>query len=94
VAADNAMTGRKKIIVLNLAWLAGIGLSIFIVPDNTPFWLWVAIALATIAILNFLLYRRLTKPLGAPRPEPLPTIIVWICTAFCLLDVIFHLFHH
>jgi hypothetical protein len=93
VAADVAMKPWKKCAAINVGALIGIGLSLLVVPPNTPFWLWLAISIATIAIVNFFLYRRLKKPPGALRPEPLPMIIVWICTAFFLLDVIFHLLH-
>jgi len=87
------MVAWKKITLMNLAWVVGICLSIFITPAETPLWLWAEIAIATLAIFNFFLYRRLTKPTGTPKKEPLPAIIVWICTAFFLLDLAFHFFH-
>jgi len=83
----------KKFAAINVGALIGIGLSLFIVPPNTPFWMWLAISTATIAIFNFFLYRRLKKPVGAPKAEPIPAIIAWICTGFFLLEVAFHFFH-
>jgi hypothetical protein len=92
VAADGAMKPRKRFAAINVGALIGIGLSLFVVPSNTPFWLWLAISTATIAIFNFFLYRRLKKPLDTPKAEPMPAIIAWICTAFFLLEVLFHIF--
>jgi hypothetical protein len=93
VAADGTMKPWKKYAAINVGAVLGVGLSIFIVPDNTPFWLWLTIGTATIAIFNFFLYRRMQRPPGKPQGEPLPKIIVWICTAFFLIELVFHFLH-
>jgi hypothetical protein len=94
VAADSAMKPWKRFTAINVGALIGIGLSLFIVPPNTPFWMWLAISTAAIAILNFFLYRRLKKPAAAPKAEPLPAILAWIGVAIFLGELIFHFFHH
>jgi uncharacterized membrane protein YfcA len=93
-AADCEMKPWKKFALMNVACLIGIGLSAFIVPSNTPFWLWLTIGAATIAIFNFFLYRRLGRSSTKPKKEPVPAVLGWIGVAIFLGELIFHFFHH
>jgi len=93
VASVRAMKTWKRFAVINVGILAGVGLSLIVVLPNTPFWLWAMIATVVVAVFNFFLYKKQRRPSTNPKVEPLPAIIVWICTAFFLLEVAFHLFH-
>jgi hypothetical protein len=92
VAAAVAMKPWKKYAAINVGALIGIGLSLFVVPSNMSFWLWLAISTATIAIFNFFLYRRLKKPAAAQKAEPLPAILGWIGAGIFFLELLFHFF--
>jgi hypothetical protein len=83
----------KRFAVINVGVLTGIGLSLFLVPPNTPFWLWAIIATAIIGGFNFLLYKTQRRSPTKPKLEPLPAFIGWICTGFFLLELVFHFFH-
>ena len=61
------MAAWKKIAVLNVGLIIGIGLSLFILPSSTPVWLWGAASASVVMALNvFSIARRSpTEPRGS-----------------------------
>jgi hypothetical protein len=94
VAAAQAMKTSKKFAIINVGILLGLGLSLFKLPPDTSFSLWLGVAAFVTAALNFLLYKTQRKSADKPQVEPLPAIIGWVFTAVFLLDVVFHVFYH
>jgi hypothetical protein len=83
------MSKGRQLVLLNACLLLGIGLSIFIVPGNTPFWLWTSVAAAFLCILNATTLFRGDKPTdqtsGARRTR---TTIIFLAMAFLLVDLL------
>jgi hypothetical protein len=48
----------KKVVLFNAGWLLGIGLSLFVVPRQTPLWLWATLSSITLAFLDFVFFGR------------------------------------
>ena len=48
-------------VVLNAGSVVGASLALFMVPGSTPLWAWAACSVGTIAILNFVAYRRVRR---------------------------------
>ena len=47
------MSTWKKLLVANLGGLAGIVLSLFIVPPKTPLWIWTSISACVLLVFNY-----------------------------------------
>jgi len=54
----------QKFTVLNIALLLGILASFFMVPSETPAWLWGSISVVVIAAMNYALFRKLKSAVG------------------------------
>jgi hypothetical protein len=52
------MKGWKKVVVMNASFLVGIFISLFLVPSQIPIWLWAAVAIAVLALFNYLFFLR------------------------------------
>jgi drug/metabolite transporter (DMT)-like permease len=87
------MTPWKKFVGVNVGMLIGIGISLFIVPPNTPFWLWAVIAAVFLAGMNYYLYRKLQKPPTESKSANLNTIIIVIGSIIFLADIAYRYFH-
>lgn len=81
------MTIRQKLVVPNIAAVVGLLISLFIVPGDTPLWLWGVIAVVVIGILNVCL---ILKRQRARRDSPVTvrTAIIALGAALLLMDVI------
>jgi hypothetical protein len=55
------MKAWKKYAAANVGMCIGLFISIFIAPENTPLWVWAVIACSFLAVMNYLLFRRLQK---------------------------------
>jgi hypothetical protein len=62
------MKNWHRIAIVNVASLAGIFVSLFLVPNNTPFWWWAAVGTVLIITINVLLFIRGKR--AAPKPDP------------------------
>jgi len=51
-------TAWKKATLINVSGLIGIADSLFLVPPQTPFWLWAVLAGVALALLNVLCFGR------------------------------------
>jgi hypothetical protein len=98
MADIEAKTGRaggwKRVLLINVGALVGIGISLFIVPEETPLWLWAAISLGALAILNyaqFAWHRRIIRRTTNAR-QKWAMIIAILGTIFFILDLIFSRF--
>jgi hypothetical protein len=51
----------KVFVILNASSVVGAFLAIFMVPGSTPLWMWAVCSVGTIAILNFVAYKRIRR---------------------------------
>lgn len=83
------MSTWKKIVLLNVGLFGGIFLSIFLAPPETPVWLWAAISVILVAVMNYLAWRRL-KGANVERKSSLETnAVIAFGVLVLLLDLIF-----
>ena len=73
---------------MNVGGLVGIGVSIFIVPPETPLWIWATASMVCLAVFNYLLIRRLQKSTGASKVSSAPSIVIWLGVVVLLLEVV------
>jgi hypothetical protein len=81
------MSGWKRVLLLNASAIIGIVISLFIVPGDTPFWLWETIAVVFLAACNVLLYfqQGRAKPRNSPSAR---TIIALMGFVLLIIDMI------
>jgi len=80
--------------MVNAGWLIGIGISLFIAPPATPFWLWATISLVVFVGMNYVFFgRKQRKTIGQGGKRALPTAIGFMGVAVLLLEVILRYFH-
>lgn len=83
------MSKVKQVAVLNVGWLAGITISLFTVPGNTPFWLWACIAGVSLCALNAMVLLRQRQRPDQSRPSSrTAAIIIYMGVALLIIDVI------
>jgi len=83
------MTKWKKVALLNGGWIAGIIISLFLVPSNTSFALWAMTAAVILAGLNYLSFGRQRSANGARKIGLRNTILGSLALALLLLELIF-----
>jgi len=49
------MSTWKKVALLNVSGLFGIGLSLFMVPPQIPLWIWASLSVLCLAVFNLFL---------------------------------------
>jgi hypothetical protein len=64
------MSTWKKVALLNVSGLFGIGLSLFMVPPQTPLWIWASLSVLCLAVFNLFLFRRLRRGIGERNAPP------------------------
>jgi len=86
----------QKFTLLNLGALVGVFASLFMVPANTPTWLWAAIAGVVIAVLNYLLLAKLKKVERgeSTKDTGLSTMVVVAGFLVFIFDLFFRLAGH
>jgi hypothetical protein len=84
----------QKLSLMNVAFLLGIASSIFVVPASTPFFILLAASAVVLVTLNVAMFRRLRKTTSGAKPATSKTwnVIIAICVAFWILDVLVHIF--
>lgn len=76
----------KKYALVNLGAIFGAGVSLFIVPENTPLWIWATMACITVFLLNYLVIRRgSTEKLPAKKAN---TVIIVLGFVLLVIDVL------
>lgn len=84
----------QKFTVLNVGILLGIVASNFMLPSNTPAWLWAAISIVVIITMNYLLVRKLRSAAGTPREQVKgSTVIIAVGFLIVLIDMLVRLAH-
>jgi membrane protein implicated in regulation of membrane protease activity len=83
----------KKVALLNVGCLLGIGVSLFIVPPSTPLWIWATASVVWLAVFNYFLIRRLQKGTGERKVGHTPTIGIWLCVVVLLGELVFRYWH-
>ena len=83
----------KKVLVLNIAGLLGVASSMFVVPDNTPVYLWLVLAGLTLAGFNVLIFVRRREIASGSRPatSKAQNVLIALGVAFWILDVLVHI---
>jgi hypothetical protein len=83
----------KKALVLNIAGLLGIASSIFVVPPNTPFFLWLIISAVVLSAFNVAIFVRHRKAgPGSRQPTSKTTdAIIALGVVFWIVDVLVHI---
>jgi hypothetical protein len=83
------MKAWKQYTLLNIGAVIGVGISLFIVPENTPLRLWAIMSFISIALLNYGLYLRRHPT----RKQARGTIIIWCGFVLLIADLLFSRFH-
>ena len=86
---NRCMSIGRQFVIWNACAVVGIVISIFLVPGNTPFWLWACIAGAFLCILNAAksLQRKRPTDEAAAASRTRTTIIV-LALAFLVVDLL------
>jgi uncharacterized YccA/Bax inhibitor family protein len=75
--------------LMNLAALAGIAISLFIVPGETPFWIWAACSALGLALCNLLIYFRAVRRRNATSASAKREWVVALFgLAFLIIDLV------
>jgi fucose 4-O-acetylase-like acetyltransferase len=83
----------QRVVVTNLAGLLGVSSSLFVLPTNTPFFLWLGSSILVLAVFNIAIFRRHQKTASGTvqsRPKAWDVLIA-LCVAFWILDVLVHI---
>ena len=88
------MSSWKNVALVNVGGLLGIGVSLFIVPPNTPLWIWATASVACLAALNYFLIRRLQKSADERTVRPTANIVMWLGVIVLLVELVFRYWHH
>ena len=85
----------QKLLILNIAGLVGIASSLFVLPGNTPFFLWVAVSAGVLIVFNVAMVIRHSKitPGRTPTASKTTTIIIALGTAIWILDILARVLH-
>jgi hypothetical protein len=83
------MSAWEKVALANVGGLLGIGISLFVVPPNTPLWIWTTVAVVCLAVFNYLIIRRLQESTGASKVGSAPSIVIWLGVVVLLLELVF-----
>jgi hypothetical protein len=78
------MSFWMRVLLLNLAALIGIVVSLFMVPENTPFWLWATIAGIFLLVWNVPLFRQRRR---TPETSGRSTRTIMAALGFALLII-------
>ena len=78
----------KKVTLVNVGCLLGIGVSLFIVPPNTRLWVWATSSVVCLAGFNFFLHRRLQKGTGERKTGFTTGIVIFVGALAILLELI------
>jgi hypothetical protein len=83
----------KRILVLNTAGLLGVASSLFVLPANTPLYLWLVLSALVLVALNVAILVRHRKTATGTRPKTSKTwdVIIALCLAFWALEVLVHI---
>jgi hypothetical protein len=83
----------QRALVLNIAFLLGIGSSVFVVPENMLFRTWLIISILMLVALNIALFGRFKKnELGARlKTSKGASIIAVLCVAYWIIQVVVHI---
>jgi len=86
----------KVLLILNGSSVAGLIISLFTLPSNTPFWWWVAISIVWLVGINFFALRRFRK--WGQEPHTLSTtnkVIMWVgVVIWFVFEILSKLFRH
>jgi hypothetical protein len=80
------MTPWKRFLLLNGSAVAGLAVSLFVVPDNTPLWVWIVASMVVLTVLNVSLVLR--KKSGEIPSLKARTVVIVAAVVFLALDVI------
>lgn len=81
------MRGGKQIVIVNIAATLGIATSLFIVPGNTPLWVWAVIAIGFLIVTNVVLLVRPAESI-AESNRATRTIIITLGAAILIIDIL------
>lgn len=90
---NDLMPTWKKALLVNGGGVIGIAMSLFIVPAQTSFWLWVVVAVTVLMVLNyiFLIWRRTGEgDQGKPNRS---TVLIFVGCIVLLLDLVLRYLH-
>ena len=83
------MSTWKKVALLNGGWLIGIGISLLILPPNTPLWIWAMASVCVFAVLNWVFFIRTQRTTGERKIDPVRRVAAWMGVVFLLLELAF-----
>jgi hypothetical protein len=85
----------QKYALLNLGMVLGAIASGFVLPGNTPVWLWALVSAVVIGTLNYLLFITLRKGEGtrSQNDSRFSTALVFLGFLIFVLDLVFRLAH-
>jgi protein-S-isoprenylcysteine O-methyltransferase Ste14 len=80
------MSTWKKVTLVNVGCVVGIGVSLLLVPPNTRLWVWATLSLVVLAGFNFFLLRHLKTNTGERRAGP--HIVMWLGVVALMIDLV------
>ena len=83
------MSTWKKVTLVNGGWLIGIAISLFIVPPNTPLWLWATVSGTVLAVMNYFFFGRQRGIASERKVGLMGTVVGGAGLIVLLLELIF-----
>jgi hypothetical protein len=87
------MSRWKKVALVNVGGLLGIGLSLFIVPPQTPLWIWATLSVLCLAVFNCFLFRRLRRSTSERKADSKSGVVIWLAFVLLVLELVFRYWH-
>jgi uncharacterized membrane protein YfcA len=85
-----AMARWKLLCIVNVAAVVGlIAATVFLIPPQTPLWIWAISSVAVLVVLNLTFWHK-TKSAQPRRSDSAAVTIIILGFIFFLLDIIFH----
>jgi hypothetical protein len=76
----------KRLLPINAAAVVGITISVFLVPDGTPLWIWGIVALLVLFLANILAVTQV-KPAVPPAIYSARGVWIWLGLAILIIDL-------
>jgi len=91
------MSGWKRTVFINLFACVGIAISPFGLPEDTPFSVWAACAVATLVVMNLVVWRysrRSQDSSERERPTSRGTLVIFGGALILIIDLIWSIWNN
>ena len=90
---NGVMATWKKALLVNAGGVIGVAISLFIVPAQTSFWLWVVVSVTILLVLNYAFFfwrRNGQSDQGKPNRS---TLVICVGCIVLLVDLVLRYLH-